>query len=66
MEQNAFDVLEEKVRKAAEGAGAPAKAPSAGLTPEEAVEWFTAAREANKEDNGGPLPSSTAASPLRP
>lgn len=48
-----------KVRKAVEGAGGPKKDPSAGLTLDEAVEWFTAAREANKPENGGPLPSST-------
>jgi hypothetical protein len=51
-----------QVRNAAQQGGAalaPLRNPSTGLTPEEAVEWFLAAREANKSQNGGPLPSST-------
>jgi hypothetical protein len=49
----------EKVRKAVEAAGGPVKDLSVGLTPDEAFDWFVAAREANKSEKGGPLPSST-------
>jgi hypothetical protein len=35
------------------------KHPNSGLTLDEAVAWFLAAREANRTDNGGPLRSSS-------
>lgn len=52
----------ERVRKEAQKDDSDLQAlknPSGGLTPEEAVEWFSWAREANKPEKGGPLPSST-------
>jgi hypothetical protein len=50
----------EKVRvKKGSPSPSPLKNPSSGLTPDEAVEWFLAVREANKESKGGPLSSSS-------
>jgi hypothetical protein len=50
------------VRKAVAAAGGPPKDPGAGLTLDEAEDWFLAAREANRADTG-PLPSSTKGKP---
>lgn len=47
------------VRQRVEQAGGPKKDPKLGLTPDEAVKWFLAARTANQDNQQGPLPSST-------